>query len=96
MTGQEIAQVIQATATLVTACGVAYGIIVSRGNSKKADEISAKVEEVHLTTNGKLRELVDMTARANKSEGKEEERTEERARQSEAITQPTQSSKPNP
>ncbi len=88
MTGAETAQIIQACATLVTAIGVAYGVVISRGNAKKADAVVAKVNtietkvaEVHDATNGMKKELVEMTAKASKAEGKEEERSEERARQ---------------
>lgn len=63
MTGTEIALIITAvgtsTAAFVTSVG---GVFISLRNGRK-------LEAVHSATNGKMNELLDLTAKSSKAEG---------------------------
>jgi len=59
MTGGEVAQVIIAVATLVTAAG---GVIIGIINTRK-------IRDVHDSTNGKMQELLDVTRTSAEARG---------------------------
>lgn len=59
MTGTEIALIITACGTFLTA---ASGVIISLRNARK-------LEQVHQTTNSKMDELIKLTAKSSRAEG---------------------------
>lgn len=65
ISGAEMALIITSLGTLVTSLG---SVVVSLRNSRK-------IEEVHKSTNGKMEELLAITAKAARAEGIEEQRT---------------------
>lgn len=74
MTGAETAQIIQASATLLTAFGVILNITLTSRNGRK-------IEEVHKATNGMSERLEKQSGLAGEARGVEKERIEERSRQ---------------
>lgn len=70
VTGSDIAGIISAIALLLTAIGSIGGMIMGIINSRK-------IEEVHKTTNSKMDQMLEVSNRASKAEGKEEARVEQ-------------------
>lgn len=69
ITGNDLANLVQAVALLLTAIGSIASVIVGIRNSRK-------IENVHQTTNSKMDAMLDLATKAAKAEGKEEGRIE--------------------
>ena len=67
MTGTEIALIISSCGTLVTAFAAFTGVMIGARNGRA-------IAAVHSSTNGKMEELLQLTAKSSKAEGKEEQR----------------------
>jgi len=59
MTGEALGQIITSVATLITAAGSVW---VSLRNSRKIDDTAAKVDAVHIATDGITSKLIASTA----------------------------------
>lgn len=69
VTGNDIANLVQAVALLLTAIGSISSVIVSIRNGRS-------IKQVHETTNSKMDAMLELTTKAAKAEGREEGRVE--------------------
>lgn len=65
----DIASIVQGIGLILTAAGVLYGLMLSRGNGTaiakveaKTDAVTAKVDVLHETVNGRLTQLIAANA----------------------------------
>jgi uncharacterized membrane protein len=86
MTAEGLALVITASATFVTSLG---GVLLAWRSMRVSIRNGEKLEEVHRSTNGKMAQLLALTAKASRAQGGAEEK-ERVAALHESPSDPTQ------